>query len=250
MHLFYQPLLKKSIFKLENEEHHHCINVLRHKVGDTIHVTDGKGDVWLVSITEVGKKFTAFTQIEKHVIQNKDFNTIIAISPTKQIDRMEWFVEKACELGVDTIYFIQTKNSERNRLKLDRLEKKTVSALKQSKSGYKTELKELTSFKEFIKNEFPGVKKFIAKVDDSSLLLAHRLVSKNDSFLFLIGPEGDFTDEEVLQAEKQGFIKISLGNNVLRTETAGVYVAGAIYFAKGYRLPGATPDSTPENFTY
>jgi len=233
MHLFYQPLLKKSIFKLENEEHHHCINVLRHKIGDNIHVTDGKGEIWLVNITEISKKSTVFTQIEKLPTNKKSYGIKICISPTKQIDRMEWFVEKACELGVDTIYFIQTKNSERNRLKLDRLERKTISALKQSKSGYKTELKELISFKEFLNNDFPGVQKFIAKVDESSEIINYELISKSDSFLFLIGPEGDFTEEEVSLAEKLGYDKISLGQSVLRTETAGIYVAGVINFAKG-----------------
>ncbi len=233
MHLFYQPLLKKSIFKLENEEHHHCVNVLRHKVGDNIYVTDGKGGVWIVRITETTKKSTVFSEVEKLAKIKKNHSISIAISPTKQIDRMEWFVEKACELGVDTIYFIQTKNSERNRLKLDRLERKTISALKQSKSGYKTELKELISFKEFVNNDFPGVQKFIAKVDETSTSLNYEQIGNNDSFLFLIGPEGDFTEEEVSIAQQNDYQKISLGQNVLRTETAGIYVAGVINFAKG-----------------
>ncbi len=220
MHLFYHDLQKNTELRLENEEHHHCIHVLRHKVGDKVHATDGKGKIATIRINDIEKEFTGFEIIEIEEVSTKPFRTHIAIGPTKKLDRMEWFVEKACEMGVDEITFIKTQNSERPRIRLDRLEKKALSALKQSKSGWKTVINPITDFQTFIASCKENCK-FIAAVGPDSHYLS-RLIKPCSSIAVLIGPEGDFTDEELQKATDNDFKVVGLGRHILRTETAGL----------------------------
>lgn len=227
MHLFYQPLLKNEIFRLENGEHRHCSLVLRHSQGDEVHVTDGAGQFWSVEITDISKKYTAFMPLKKEFIAKRGFHKHLIVAPTKQLERMEWMVEKACELGIDEISFIQCQNSERPRLKLDRLEKKVVSALKQSKSAYKTILNPLTNFSRQIAVIDKSMVKIIAYVGESGDYLPS-VISGEKPHTIVIGPEGDFTHEEVELAQKNGFRSVHLGRNVLRTETAAIFAASAL----------------------
>ncbi|NQW27470.1 MAG: 16S rRNA (uracil(1498)-N(3))-methyltransferase [Flammeovirgaceae bacterium] len=232
MHLFYHPTLDQETNYLSEEESKHCIQVLRGKPGDLIHLTDGKGLMAIATIVKADTRRCSFEIIESTIAPKKSFYSHIAIAPTKQAERMEWFVEKACELGVDEISFIKTKNSERPLLKLDRLEKKTISALKQSKGGYKTRLNPMVDLKEFLLKS-KADHKHIAVVDSTQAYINECLEARSNQ-LILIGPEGDFTSQELKKALTHGFNGVSLGAKVLRTETAGVMAAVVINLVNNY----------------
>lgn len=234
MNYFYQPHISHSNQKLEGDEFTHCTRVLRSRVGDHIGILDGKGGFYQVEITSIQSKNLNFQVLEEEHKPAKPFHHHIAIAPTKNIDRVEWFVEKACELGVDEISFILTKNSERNKLRIDRVEKKAISALKQSKSGFLTKINELVKFPSFIKSAAESTTaKHIAYVADGLPYFADQVKPLSPS-ITLIGPEGDFDPSEVEMALDSGFQKISLGNNTLRTETAGVVAAQFVNIINKY----------------
>ncbi len=226
MQYFYQPEIENDIHQLEDEEFQHCVKVLRNGIGDRIGIFDGRGGKYEVEITNITKRSCDFRVIQVEQITKKPFYNHIAIAPTKNSDRIEWFVEKACELGVDEISFILTKNCERTKMKTDRLIKKAVSALKQSKSGFLTKINELEKVELFVKSA-DADQKFIGYVADGLPYLPKEIKSASNS-LILIGPEGDFAPEEVTLAETYGFQKISLGKSTLRTETAGLIAAHAV----------------------
>jgi 16S rRNA (uracil1498-N3)-methyltransferase len=229
MHLFYVKSLQNDDLRLENEEFRHCMQVLRHNEGDTVHISDGHGIIAEARLLKPGKREVSLEIISTEEKTKKHPLLHIAISPTKQMERLEWFVEKACEFGVDEITFVQCKNSERPRLKLDRLEKKAISALKQSKSGHKTTLHPLISFKDFIQQQQKSAtKKMIAYVDSTGTDISSCVSIENS--IILIGPEGDFTPEEVKMATGAGFLPVFFGQNVLRTETAGLHAASVYYY--------------------
>ncbi len=219
---FYQPAISDGYYKLDGEEMQHCVKVLRKKIGDQIGVLDGKGGLYSVTISNITNKEVLFHIDHLEEIPSKKFHHHVALSPTKNIDRTEWFVEKACELGVDEISFIFTKNSERKHLKLDRLIKKAISALKQSKSGYITKIHEAIKFDDFLKKtQNTNCAKYLAYVNEGLSYYAD-ILPQHAHILTLIGPEGDFSPEEVKKTIDFRFEQISLGNNVLRTETAGI----------------------------
>jgi len=232
MQYFFQPEIKNGHYQLEDEEFQHCVKVLRNGVGDHIGIFDGKGGKYEVEITAIDKRSCSFRVISEEQIDPKPFYNHIAIAPTKNTDRIEWFVEKACELGVDEISFILTKNCERNKMKADRLIKKAVSALKQSKSGFLTKINELEKLEHFAKGA-EADQKFIGYVADSLPNLS-REIEEGKRCLILIGPEGDFTTEEVNLTETYGFQKISLGKSTLRTETAGLIAAHTVNVVNGW----------------
>ena len=151
----------------------------------------------------------------------KNFIIHIAISPTKNADRIEWFVEKAVELGIDEITLLECDHTERQHLKIDRLEKMAISAMKQSLKAKLPVIHPLTSFRNIV-HTAGSVEKYIAHVDNENPNQLKNLIAAGSSYLVLIGPEGDFSDEELTLAENQGFKKISLGPSRLRTETAGL----------------------------
>jgi len=219
--LFYEPNAFGEQFNLNIEESRHCIKVLRKKEGDIITAIDGKGNFISSKILDANPKKCELQVLEITQEPSRDFYIHIAIAPTKSIDRIEWFVEKAAEIGVDEISFITCQNSERRQIKMDRIEKKAISAIKQSIKATLPKLNELQSFRDFIsaKNDSD---KFIAFVDlENPNHLAHT-VKKSSNCLIFIGPEGDFTSDEVELALSKGFQKISLGQSRLRTETAGI----------------------------
>lgn len=229
---FYQPDIIKGEFQLPDEEHQHCSKVLRKRAGDEVGIYDGVGGEYLVRLTEVSKKQSCFEILNQQKLPAKPFHHHIAIAPTKNIDRIEWFVEKACELGVDEISFILTKNCERSKIRVDRLEKKAVSALKQSKTGYLTQINELRTFTSFLKTTTAD-SKYIAVVEPD-LPYFSKIIKSDSSVITLIGPEGDFTQDEADQAQKHQFIKISLGKSTLRTETAGLMAGHFINIVNEY----------------
>lgn len=207
---------------LSAEESAHVVKVLRAKSGDEIHLMDGKGHIYLARIIDANHRKCSFEILHKTAKEQKSYSVHIAITPTKNIDRLEWFVEKACELGVDEISLLLTHRSERKKVNLERLEKKAISAMKQSKNFWKCEINELISLKTFISNQADTSNKFVAYVETGAEDLLQRKIKVNTDVLILIGPEGDFSPEEIELVKSSNFELVSLGNHVLRTETAGI----------------------------
>lgn len=221
MNLFYQPLLAQGVLHLDADESRHVVKVLRKKQGDRISLTDGNGFFYEATINDPDPRECTFVINKKFQEQPKNFVIHIGISPTKNADRIEWFVEKAVELGIDEITLLKCDHTERQHLKTDRLEKMAISAMKQSLKARLPLIHPITSFRNIIQTAGP-VEKYIAHVDNENANQLKNLIAAGSSYLVLIGPEGDFSDEELTLAENQGFKKISLGPSRLRTETAGL----------------------------
>jgi len=222
MHIFYTPDLLGNTYLLDESESKHCARVLRLQQGDEIILVDGKGGLFTAEITDSNPKRCAVKVIKSDLnVGVKDYHIHIAIAPTKNIERIEWFLEKATEVGIDQITPLNCRFSERKEIKNDRLEKVMISAMKQSLKARLPILNQLTKFKDFIAQPFNG-QKFIAHCDDQHRDLLKKMIAPNQNYLILIGPEGDFSAEEIEQAIKAGFHPVSLGNSRLRTETAGL----------------------------
>lgn len=222
MQLFYQPNIIKGIYELDAEESRHCVKVLRKQAGHTIHLTDGKGSFYTARIVRADPRQCTFEIIDQTTAIKKDYHIHIAIAPTKNLDRTEWFVEKAVELGVDEISFVICENSERKDLKLDRMERKAISALKQSLKARLPTLYPVVPFPQFLEKSAMEEKyiAYVALENPSPSLKS--LLQPNRSYGVLIGPEGDFSQEEIALALQKGFQPVSLGQSRLRTETAGI----------------------------
>ena len=221
MWLFYCPDIQTDM-QLPEEEAGHCIRVLRMKEGDRIRLTDGRGAFYDAVISAVAGK-RCLVHIEKKEVQEPLWNGYlhIAVAPTKLMDRNEWFVEKAVEIGVDEITFLKTDHSERDVIKMERIEKIAVSAMKQSQKATLPVLNGMTPLRSFIERGFDG-DKFIAHCEQGSKVVLQDAVVAGHNSLVLIGPEGDFSPAEIEMALKAGFKPISLGPSRLRTETAAL----------------------------
>jgi 16S rRNA (uracil1498-N3)-methyltransferase len=226
MQLFIGKLTDSNDLILTEEETFHCVNVLRKKIGDELSVTDGKGNLYNAIINYISKKNVGLSILDQQFIKkNWNYRLHIAIAPTKNNDRTEWFVEKATEIGVDEISFIICKNSERRILKTDRLIKIAESASKQSLKFNFPIINEATEYKKFIANQ--SQKKsttFIAHCRNNNLPFIGLSIEKNINALVFIGPEGDFTEDEIQLAKTINANEISLGTSRLRTETAALSV--------------------------
>jgi 16S rRNA (uracil1498-N3)-methyltransferase len=228
MNLFYTPDLDPEFFSLTEEETRHITKVLRLKEGDHIFLTDGRGNLCeAVILNAQAKKCLVQCGPLKHEYDKRPYHIHIAIAPTKNMDRLEWFLEKATEIGIDEITPIYCAHSERTHLKTERLMKVLIAALKQSIKAYLPVLNEPVSFAKFIANK-PEGSKFIAYCETGNEAELQKIYRKGSDVLILIGPEGDFSPSEVEQAIKQEFIPISLGKSRLRTETAGVVACHTI----------------------
>lgn len=222
MHLFYTPDLKSETYRLSEEESKHCVRVLRLTEGDTLYLVDGKGLFCEAIIATAHPKACELRITDRKVnYGGRNFHLTMAVAPTKNIDRYEWFLEKATEIGIDRIIPLQSRYSERKEIKHERLEKVMVSAIKQSIKAYLPDLNPILTFKQFIKIPFEG-QKFIAHCNDGAKILLGDALTKGANVLIAIGPEGDFSTEEVEAAIGEGFIPISLGDARLRTETAAL----------------------------
>ena len=219
MHLFYHPDIVNQHQSLSEEESKHGLKVLRLKPGDFIHVIDGIGGIYKCRITSTTKR-CEYQIIEKSFQAEKPYALHIAISPTKNQDRIEWFVEKAIEIGVDKISFMITENSEKSKLRMERINRKAISAIKQSGNLWLPKFQPEISFQQLIDMSNERVK-CIAYVNNNHQLHFKELIAQT-SALILIGPEGDFTKEEINLAVTKGYHPVSLGKNRLRTETAGI----------------------------
>lgn len=220
-------VIQKDIAILTPEESWHCAKVLRKKSGDEIHLIDGFGNFYegvlqIVSEKQCTVKITRGPKMQAL----RNYYLHLAIAPTKQLDRIEWMLEKIVEIGIDEISFVQCKNSERTNLKIERTHKIVESAVKQSLQARLPKINDLLQFKDFIKS-ISTDQKLIAHCFESEKKNIQQIDFKNKSTSVLIGPEGDFTLEEVKMAEQNNFHTLSLGNTRLRTETAGLYVCNA-----------------------
>jgi 16S rRNA (uracil1498-N3)-methyltransferase len=225
--LFYQPRLNEGSLFLDHDESRHCVKVLRKRSGDLIQVTDGRGFFYDALLTNTSPEQCTFVIQKKTAAPKKKYSLHIAIAPTKNPDRTEWFAEKAVEIGVDAISFVQCKNSERISLKLERIQKLAVSAMKQSQQAWLPVIHPLRPLTDLIHNT-PESTRFIAYVDKTNPDHLVNVAPPEKDYVVLIGPEGDFSPEELELALQQGFRKVSLGPNRLRTETAGLVVCQSI----------------------
>lgn len=221
MHVFYTPDIETKK-ELPEEEAQHCIRVLRLTAGDEITLTDGKGNFYRAEISAATNK-RCLVNITEVIYQQPLWpcHLHIALAPTKNMDRNEWFAEKATEIGFDELTFLNCRFSERKVIKTERIEKILVSAIKQSLKARLPLLNGMTDFDKFIEQDFWG-QKFIAHCYEGEKPLLKDVLKKGEDALVLIGPEGDFSEEEVKKAIDKGFIPISLGKSRLRTETAAL----------------------------
>ena len=221
MQIFYAPDIESTLV-LPEEESGHCVRVLRLAVGDEILITDGKGCFFQATIAEAHAKHCRVEIVSSWTPEKPWKGYIhIAVAPTKNMDRMEWFAEKATEIGIDEITCLNCRFSERKEVKPARLEKILVSAMKQSQKATLPLLNGMTDFKEFVKRPFDG-QKFIAHCEKGEKPLIKSIYHPEGNVLILIGPEGDFSPEEIRLAIEQGFEPISLGKSRLITETAAL----------------------------
>lgn len=221
MHVFYTPDIQKCN-ELPEEEAQHCTRVLRLSTGDEITLTDGKGCFYQAEITAASNK-RCVVSIRETVFQEPLWpcHLHIAMAPTKNMDRNEWFAEKATEIGFDELTFLNCRYSERKVIKNERIEKILISAIKQSLKARLPKLNGMMDFDKFIAQDFEG-QKFIAHCYEGEKPLLKNVLKAGEDALVLIGPEGDFSEEEVKKAIERGFVPISLGKSRLRTETAAL----------------------------
>jgi 16S rRNA (uracil1498-N3)-methyltransferase len=219
--LFYQPGVPQGVNHLDLEESKHCIKVLRKKLNEPIDIVDGKGTFYKALITETNPRKTLFNIVEQKAEDPKNYSIHLAVAPTKRLERMEWLVEKATELGVDRISFIQCRNSERDRLRLERLQRKAISAMKQCIKATLPRIDDLITFEDFLSLLDPEVTKFLAHLGESAKPLL-KVATPGASYCVMIGPEGDFSKEEMTMAADHGFQTVHLGKSRLRTETAAL----------------------------
>lgn len=232
MHLFYTPdiIPAATAYFLNEEESKHCTRVLRLAAGDEVSLIDGKGGLYSATISEAHPK-RVILHINKVVTEygKRNHYLHIAIAPTKNMERLEWFLEKATEIGIDEISLIITQRSERKEAKTERLNKIITSAVKQSLKAYHPVLNEVVNFNKFIQQPFGG-QKFIAHCADGAKLNLRDEIKPNGSYLILIGPEGDFSEKEIAEALQSDFKAITLGTSRLRTETAALEACFEINF--------------------
>lgn len=233
MELFYSKTVSDGGRVLDAEESGHCVKVLRHRRGDTIHVVDGHGMLYDCTITDADPRAVAF-EVNRWVENygSHDYWLEMAVCPPKNIDRFEWFSEKATEIGVDRISPLFGDYSERKVFKPERIERLLVSAAKQSHKGAIPELAPATTVKEFLQQNREGLKlicycdEATGKTDIKDVLSQ---VPAQSKITIMIGPEGDFSRAEVALAIERGWQPVSLGDSRLRIETAAIVAAAAVY---------------------
>lgn len=231
MQLFYTPDITTNSkqYTFSKEESKHIVRVLRKKENDVLHITNGKGYVFSAQITLADQK-NCMVHIESYAFQEpKKYQLHLAVAPTKMNDRFEWFLEKATEIGIDTITPILCDRSERKVIKTERFEKIIQAATKQSLSAYFPKLKPLTSFTDFIKNN-TDAQLFIAHCEEDNKQSLKQVLAVEKDVTILIGPEGDFSPKEIQLALENNYAPITLGDTRLRTETAAIVACHSVAF--------------------
>ena len=221
MNLFYQPLISEGVHHLDPDESKHVVRALRRRAGDLIHVTDGKGSCFEARIVSDDQSKCAFEIISEQREPHTNHRIHIAISPLSHPDRLEWFVEKAVELGADKITLINCDRTEKRHVKTERLVKIAVGAMKQSQRFTLPPIEGPVEFAAFCPSSKED-QRIIAFVDAANPLHLFTRAEKGKSYVICIGPEGDFTESEVKHSLLNGFEKVSLGTHRLRSETAGL----------------------------
>jgi 16S rRNA (uracil1498-N3)-methyltransferase len=223
MQLFFNENIEGNEFQLDGEESKHLIRVLRKVKGDKVFFTNGKGYLFTCIIIDPNPKKAILQIHERAFSPEESYYIHLAICPTKNADRMEWLFEKITEIGVHEITLMQSENSERSHLKMDRLEKKIISACKQSLKTWIPKMNPIRKMEEILwDKQYDVFQRFIAYVDEENKQHLYSRALPNHSYLILIGPEGDFSQKELEMAFENDFKPCSLGKSRLRTETAGM----------------------------
>jgi len=227
MNLFFCDTPEAGMLKLGEDESRHCLKVLRMGPGDIIHATDGNGNLYEAEISGTSGGLVTAMILKTSSGTSRGFRLHVAIAPTKNADRFEWFLEKAAEMGIDEVTPLFCMHSERNRVNMARLQKILVSAVKQSLKTRLPALNEPVSFRDFMNSVHEGSKYIASCLRGNEPEIQHAYTKGSDAVV-LVGPEGDFSEAEIEMAAKAGFVAVSLGESRLRTETAGVYVTAVI----------------------
>lgn len=238
MELFYSRDIATGGRTLDQEESNHCIRVLRHVAGDIIHIVDGRGSMYECRLDDANAKAVGFTVLKiEESYGSHPYELWMAVAPPKNIDRFEWFAEKATEIAVDRITPLFGDYSERKVFKKERCERIVVSAAKQSHKGAVPQVDDAVKVKDFLSGPFDAdVSKFICYCDDTEFLGVKKISisdalaeARSDRYAIMIGPEGDFSREEMRLAVEKGWQPVSLGTSRLRIETAALTAVAAIY---------------------
>lgn len=223
-----------GVNRLSEEESFHASRVLRLKSGDPIYILDGKGAKYAAKLDKVDSKNSSFshvTLVEK--LDEIPYQIHIYVAPTKQMERMEWMVEKCCEFGIHGIHFFTSRNSERKELKLNRLEKIAIAALKQSKNLFLPEITAIVPLKSYIGSlkDSPATQRLFAHISEPPVNNLAKQLIPNQSYHILIGPEGDFSPQETKELLEANWTPFSLGKSILRTETACIAATLGVHIA-------------------
>lgn len=230
MILFYTPDISDDFFTLNEEESRHCRTVLRLTQGDSIYLTDGKGTLYQAQIIDAQSRRVIVEVTQKTEEYGKrNYRVHMAVAPTKNIERFEWFLEKATEIGVDEITPLLCEHSERKQIRPDRLEKVITSAVKQSLKAYHPVINDLADFRKFVNQNLNG-QRFLAHLEEENPILLKNACIPGEDVTILIGPEGDFSPSELVMAGNQNWKTVSLGSSRLRTETAAIAACHTVYF--------------------
>jgi len=228
MDVFYQPDIQNGELLLDPAEANHCVGVMRHKTGDRINIIDGRGGYYEAELLNEDRKACRVRLVSREEnIPPIPYKLHIAIAPPKSMDRFEFFVEKATEIGVTSITPIICQRSERRKLRTDRVQKVAIAAIKQSGKAYLPEIREIEKFHHWISRDRSGAKYIAHCIDSERTELWH--APHTEENWILIGPEGDFTEAETSEAISSGFQPVSLGRHTLRTETTGIVVCSSFY---------------------
>lgn len=225
---FYATQINNTEITLDENDSRHAVKSLRLSYGEPLEIVDGRGNVFSTEIISAHHKKCICKIIDVTQEDSLPYSLHMAVAPTKNIDRFEWFLEKATELGISEITPILCSNSERRSIKPERLERIMISAMKQSLKATKPILNPLTTISEFISQEKEGVK-LMAHCEKGEKTILSKIENTHKAFTILIGPEGDFTPSEILDASEGGFKAISLGSSRLRTETAALFSVAIVY---------------------
>ena len=210
-----------ATYQLSEDESKHAVRVLRLNVGDAVALLDGRGGLYKATVADANPKRCQLRITHHEMVAPRPYFTHVAVAPTKNLDRMEWFVEKAVEVGVERISFLRCARSERRELKLERLEKIVISALKQSGQAWLPQLDEMTDYAAFVASVAPETT-FIAHLEEGERTALAQVAGAGPGCCVLIGPEGDFTPAEISLALSRGIRPVTLGKSRLRTETAAL----------------------------
>ena len=218
---------------LSEVESRHCIKVLRHKVGDHVQVLDGRGNLYNCSIFSDNLRECTLDIIDTDFKDRRDCGLHIVIVPPKNPDRIDWLIEKSVEMGASRVSFAVSDRSIRNKVKLERLERISIAAMKQSCSRYKLRIDDIAPLSDVLE-QIDATQRLIPHLEEGDRILIHEALKPKKDTCVLIGPEGDFTPDEIKVATGNNFKPVSLGDRRLRTETAAIMVIGAFNYVNGY----------------